>query len=91
MKLQEAQNMQNFAWNMYGTVRADEIRMEDLARSDSDFIRQIKLKELQYQRDIARDDMVSARNALIEIEALKENRSYTERLARLKNERDMKL
>lgn len=52
----------DWALKKYDITRSDEVRFEDILREDELFMRNLKVLDLQYKRDIARKDEVSARD-----------------------------
>lgn len=63
-------------WKMYGVTRAEEVRSEDIAREDARLEQAIQLEEARYERDIERQDMVSARERQYKLDDLKTEQNF---------------
>jgi hypothetical protein len=71
---------QNFLMEAYGVAAAEEVRYEDMERTDQELARNIQLEEVEYQRDIARQDFTAAEERRLAIDDMKEDRTYNEDL-----------
>lgn len=63
-------------WNIYGVTSKEQIRQEDIQREDARIEQSIQLEEARYQRDIERDDKISAQNRLDKLEDLKLQQNF---------------
>jgi len=63
-------------FQMFGITRAEEVRSEDIQREDKRIQDQIDLEQIRYDRDIAREDTLSARAREQKLSDLKEERDY---------------
>lgn len=78
---QDQKQKMDFMMNVYGITRQEEIRYEDLQRSDMEYQRQIERSDYEYQRAIEREDYTTARNIEIQRAQLQEERGYNEQIA----------
>lgn len=81
LKLQDAARIQDFAFQVYGIQRADEIRQEDLALREQDYIREIERNDFEYNRALQDGRALDAERFLRDREVLEEERGYNEALA----------
>ena len=72
----EEESRKAFLTQMYGVVRSEEIREEDIIRENLQLDQKIKREEVKYKRDIERQDSVLAEQRQYDIEKLKEDRRY---------------
>lgn len=77
----EQKAKQDFMMKVYGVASEQEIRYEDMQREDQRLSQQIQLEEVNYQRDIARQDYLAAQERKQRIDDMKEERNYNENLA----------
>lgn len=77
----EQKAKQDFMMKVYGVASEQEIRYEDMQREDQRLSQQIQLEEVNYQRDIARQDYLAAQERKQRLDDMKEERSYNENLA----------
>lgn len=91
LKLQDAERIQDFAFQMYGVQRADEIRYEDIAREEQRYQQEIARADMEYQRAIERQDDVYAREMLDQIAMLEDERRYNAQLGDIKQTYDLSL
>lgn len=91
LKVQDAQNLQTFAMQMYNVARADEIREEDIIREEQRYQQEIARADMEYQRAIERQDDVYAREMLDQIAMLEDERRYNAQLGDIKQTYDLSL
>jgi hypothetical protein len=58
-------------WNIYGVTSKEQIRQEDIEREDKLLQEKIDLEETRYERDIAREDKISAQTRREKIDDMK--------------------
>lgn len=81
LKLQDAERIQNFAFQMYGVQRADEIRYEDIALREEEYAREIERSDFEYNRALQDWRALDAERFARERDALIEDRWYNESFA----------
>lgn len=77
----EQKSKQDFMMKVYGVASEQEIRYEDMQRQDEQLAQKIQLEEVNYQRDIVRQDYLAAQERKQRIDDMKEERTYNENLA----------
>lgn len=69
--LQNNQRLEKRAFDIYGTVRSEEIRQEDIQREDERIKRDIELEEYRYQRELEDGNLIRAEERKNKLEDLK--------------------
>lgn len=76
----QEQKKQSFMMQMYGVVKQEELRVEEVMMQEQRYQRDIQRQEVEYQRAIERSDFEYARNIRVQQDQVQEERQYNQQI-----------